>query len=245
MDMQTKRRYIDLLQHLVKFKFMTWDINAYYTNEREKAREYVPLLNELAKSVANMAYNYGIYLKNDEEPLYDTDDDFMSSWNSLYARLSEIPNGYSAVNSPFAGYLSDMMSQLESGAPFKVARIIGGLRGNFYIRTQKVFKYNQGGLTDSRLPSLIRLVKSIILHPSSFRIKDPSDNVIINGNLLPTSYIVWFFEQCYTFSENGSYWDITPPYFYPPQVPPRSEDDFYPTPDIIDNNGNEEYEIIY
>lgn len=242
MDMQTKRRYIHLLQSLIKFKYMTWDKNAIYTVEQANAKLYIPQLEELAMSVSRMAYNYGIYIGPGEYSTYDSDVDFMSHYNSNYVNFSNIPDGYSDKNTPFAGYMSELMSLLESGETLKAARIVGGLTGNFYIGTNKVFVYSIGGLTNERIPFLLRLVRKVILHPSAFRLYDPEDNVIYNGNM-NTKYIWWCFEQGYTFTENGSSFDIKVQTFNPAKVIFSSEES--PTATEIESGNSDKFAIIY
>ncbi len=48
MEMQSKRQLIHILQHRVKFKYLTWDLNAINVNEKAQAEQYVPILDDFA-----------------------------------------------------------------------------------------------------------------------------------------------------------------------------------------------------
>lgn len=216
MEMQVKRQLIHILQNRVKFKWMSWDLQAINVNDKAQAELYVPQLENLAKGVSNFAYNYGVYVNFGTEPLYSDDTNFMSHYNAMVTSFSTIPHGYSLKNSPFNRYASEIISDIEGGLNVKIVRQKGSTIGNFYVGTNPIFKQNISGLTNSRASFLIRLVTNLFLHVDKFRLKDPNGNIIEDN--MSRNDIAWFFFSGYTFTENGSYYDIRCMTFNPPQL---------------------------
>ena len=238
MDKQTKWRYIFILQYLIKLKWLTWDKNAVNVIESNNAKIYAPQLEDLQTAVYRMAHRYGIDVGQSDVSLADSDDYFMTDYDNLYARFESISDGYSEKETPFNEYMSVLASLLESGEDLKVLK--KGNVGNFYVATSKVFRFDIGGLTYERIPFLLRLVRKIIQHPSAFRLYDPDDNIIFNGNM-NTKYIGWMFVQYMDFTENGSYIDIKVPFHDPPQISSQTN----PSREEINTGFSDEYEIIY
>lgn len=242
MEMQEKRQLIHILQNRVKFKYLTWDLNAINVNEKAQAEQYVPILDDFAQGVTSLAYNYGIYKELGIQPLYNDDTNFVSHYNAMVTSFSTIPYGNSLKNSPFNRYASEIISDIEGGLNVKIVRQTGSTIGNFYVGTNPIFKQNISGLTNSRASFLIRLVTNLFLHADKFRLKDPNGNIIEDN--MSRNDIAWFFFSGYTFTENGSYYYIRCMTFNPPQLVHDSSLN-YPTAEEIDNyNALSDFEII-
>lgn len=242
MEMQTKRQLIEILQSRVKYKYMTWDLNANNENEKAQANQYVPILHDFAQGVTSLAYNYGIYKDLGAEPLYNDDTNFMSEYNAKVTYFSTIPYGNSLKNTPFNRYASEISSDIAGGSNVKIWRIKGSLIGNFYVGINPIFKQIIGNLTNSRASFLIRLVTNLFLHTSKFRLKDPNGNVIESS--LGSAQIAWYFLSDYIFVENGSFYDIGMHDFQPAQLV-RNPSLHYPTAEEIANyNTLSDFDII-
>lgn len=243
MEMQTKRQLIHILQNRVKFKLMSWDLQAINVNDKAKAELYVPQLENLAQDVSNFAYNYGVYVNLGTEPLYSDDTNFLSDYNDMVTSFSTIPYGSSLKNSPFNRYASEIISDIEGGLNVKIIRLKGSTIGNFYVGTKPIFKQKIiGGLTNSRASFLIRLVTNLFLHVYKFRLKDPNGNIIEDN--MDRNDIAWFFLSDYIFTENGSLYDITCRIFEPAQLV-NDPNIHYPTAEEIENyNSLSDFEII-
>lgn len=242
MEMQSKRQLIHILQHRVKFKYLTWDLNAINVNEKAQAEQYVPILDDFAQGVTSLAYNYGIYKELGTQPLYNDDTNFMSEYNAKVTFFSSIPYGNSLKFSPINRYASEIISDIEGGLNVKIIRNKESLIGNFYVGTKPIFNQNIGGLTNSRASFLIRLVTNMFLHASNFRLKDPNGNDIENN--MGRTDIVWFFLNDYIFTENGRLYYITCRKFNPAQLVHDSSLN-YPTAEEIDNyNALSDFDII-
>ena len=140
MEMQVKRQLIHILQNRVKFKWMSWDLQAINENDKAQAELYVPQLENLAKGVSNFAYNYGVYVNLGTEPLYSDDTNFVSHYNAMVTSFSTIPYGYSLKNSPFNRYASEIISDIEGGLNVKIIKRKGSTIGTFYVGTNPIFK---------------------------------------------------------------------------------------------------------
>lgn len=241
MEMQVKRQLIYLLQNRVKEKFLSYDLQDTNVNEKAKAEEYVPQIEDLLQSVSHLAYNYGVYVNVGTNPLYDDDTNFMSDYNSLVGRLSSIPFGSSFEYQPINKYVNELQHDVGVSGVICI-RKKGGLTGNFYAGGDPIFRQQVGGLTDERIPFLIVLVTNMILYPGKFRLRIPDGNIVNNMSVLDIAR--FFLDGGFNFVEKGNYYDITIREFDPPQVI-RNSSAIYPTANDINNyNENSDFEII-